>query len=54
MQEITQCMKCKNHINKDKCKAFPKGIPKDIFFDEIEHDHKLPNQIGDYVYELKE
>ena len=55
---LSQCFKCKYYniydIEKHSCKAFPKGIPDNVLYNEIEHDHKLPNQTDDYVYELKE
>jgi len=55
---LSQCFKCKYYNKYDNyefsCKAFPEGIPEKVFDNTIEHDHKLPNQTGDYVYELKE
>ena len=52
-----QCIFCKNwigkvkNINKPTCKAFPKGIPKNIISDKIKHDHKIIGQTGDYIFE---
>ena len=55
MQFISRCLDCKNFINDKKftCKAFPKGIPKNILFNKIKHGYKLPGQTGDYIFEEK-
>ena len=55
MQFISRCLDCKHFINDKKftCKAFPKGIPKDVLFNEKIHDHKLSSQTGDYIFEDK-
>lgn len=54
---LTQCFLCKhyNRYDNDKhsCKAFPKRIPKKVFENIIEHDHKINGQIGDYIFESK-
>lgn len=33
-----------------KCKAFPDGIPDDIWFRGLEHDKVMPGQVGDFVH----
>lgn len=33
-----------------KCKAFPDGIPDDIWFRGLEHDKVMPGQVGDFRY----
>ncbi len=46
MLVFTQCLKCK-HFNGDwTCSAFPKGIPKDISTNRIDHNHPHPNDNG--------
>ena len=54
---LPQCFDCKyyNRYDNDKhsCKAFPKGIPEKVFKNIIKHDHKLPSQTGDYIFEEK-
>jgi hypothetical protein len=49
-----KCMDCE-HLNRLNaigitCKAFPKGIPKNIIVPQIEHDRVLKGQVGDYVF----
>ena len=46
MIEFTQCTSCKHYkyikeIDKDVCPAFPDGIPEDVMWGEIKHDHPL-------------
>jgi hypothetical protein len=43
---FSQCMDCKNFIEENNegeffCKAYPKGIPKDIFWNKIMHDMNI-------------
>ncbi len=37
-----------------KCRAFPKGIPTDIYLWKIPHTKILSGQEGDFVFERKE
>jgi len=49
------CLDCKNVDNKFlTCKAFPNGIPRDIFLNKIKHDHIIKGQTGKYLFESKE
>lgn len=53
MAEDYSCRYCK-HINKENwvgCKAFPR-IPLNILDGSVKHSKVLPNQEGDFVYEL--
>jgi hypothetical protein len=52
MLTFPDCLYCKNLIGDNKfiCKAFTKGIPKDILFGKIEHNKVLEGQTGDYVF----
>ena len=56
MTKVPLCVfYCKHYIKKQKCKAFPKGIPDNIF-DELyksKHTRVLPNQEGEYIDEKK-
>jgi hypothetical protein len=48
---------CK-HFYQDKdgftCRAFPKGIPKEIIDGKIEHDVIIKGQVGNFVFEERE
>lgn len=50
------CGNCKHlYLNgKRRCKAFPKGIPRDILDGEFDHTEKYPDQDNDIVFESKE
>ena len=50
------CFDCKHFIDNINftCKAFPKGIPRDIILDEIKHNHRIEGQTSDYVFEPEE
>ena len=41
MIKISKCLSCKNYIvsndMSDKCKAFPDGIPLEVFREEVDH-----------------
>lgn len=43
MQIIPQCANCVHLLKEGKCKAFPKGIPDEIFINGT-HDHNYPFQ----------
>lgn len=36
---------------KDRCLAYPKGVPDDIFLKGTEHDYARPDQEGHFVFE---
>lgn len=48
----TLCLKCKHHTFGNKCEAFPKKIPDEIF-SEGTNDHKKPlkGQKNNIVFE---
>ena len=41
MIKVSKCLKCKNYIERDDmldcCKAYPNGIPLEIFREEVDH-----------------
>lgn len=47
---FSQCLDCINfnfeNKNKNTCKAFPEGIPDDIFWNKITHNKDLGNDNG--------
>ena len=52
---ISKCFNCKNKTNlytsTPTCKAFPNGIPDEIYFGENDHSKPLPNQKNDITFE---
>lgn len=55
MVVFSQCIDCKNYIGKidDKlfiCKAFPEGIPTDVFWNKIPHTEHIEGDNG-YLFE---
>jgi putative membrane protein len=49
------CLNCKNIDDEVlTCKAFPKGIPKNILLDKIKHKQIIKGQTGEYVFEPKD
>jgi hypothetical protein len=52
--EVLEAPQCASCIHKDEgdmlCKAFPFGIPSEVYENIILHDHLLAEQIGDYIY----
>lgn len=54
MVQFPQCMDCKNFIEKKddvfRCKAYPEGIPMDIFWNKISHEQNIEGDRG-YRYE---
>jgi len=46
------CVHLKDLGKKRKCKAFPKGIPMDIWMGENEHTEKHPAQKNDIVFKI--
>ena len=47
------CYLCKHYLEENKCKAFPKGIPKKLLLSPYWHIALLPQQQGDFVFELR-
>lgn len=57
MVNFPQCLDCKNFIDKNEkgvfiCKAFPDGIPDDVFWNNIWHDEHIDGDNG-YRFEDK-
>jgi len=49
-----QCLACK-HLGKPlTCKAFPKGIPKNILDGKVDHSEPIEDQDNDIVFEKRE
>lgn len=48
-----QCLACKHLGEPLTCKAFPKGIPKEILDGKIDHSKPIPDQSNDIVFERK-
>jgi len=53
---IPFCMICKNYKERQKCEAFPDGIPEEIFINisKPKHTEVIDGQIGNYIYEERE
>jgi hypothetical protein len=55
MLKSSACLYCKNFVNDKKftCKAFPKGIPREIYFNELINPHpsEMKNQTGKFIFE---
>lgn len=47
------CFSCRNYKDENTCKAFPKGIPEEIFNGKKEHTEPIKGQTGDFVFERK-
>lgn len=52
---FSQCLDCKNFIEKTEngtfiCKAFPNGIPEDVFWNKIYHTENIDGDNG-FKYE---
>ncbi len=53
-----QCLDCKNYIGPSEkkgiyiCKAFPDGIPRDVFWNRVYHTDNIPGDHG-ILYEDK-
>ncbi|MES2732876.1 MAG: hypothetical protein V4714_14070 [Bacteroidota bacterium] len=58
MTRLPMCIDCQHFADKSAtglvCKAFPKGIPDAILFDENDHSKVYPGQDGEYVFMLKD
>ena len=55
-----QCLFCKHLKNRSEpdnlpaCKAFPEGIPVEVWNNEKKHNKPIEGQTGEYVFEQKE
>lgn len=53
MNISVQCLACE-HLRKPlTCKAFPRGIPKEILSGKIDHSKPLPSQRNDIVFKRR-
>ena len=57
MVVFSQCLDCKNFIEKNRdgvfiCKAFPNGIPDEVFWNEVNHTENIDGDNG-FKYEDK-
>lgn len=50
----TQCLECMRYEKDWKCDAFPKGIPKEIYTGEHDHNNAYPGDKGIRFKSLKE
>jgi hypothetical protein len=41
-----KCFKCKHFLSKQLCKAFPNGIPKEIYFEKRDHTEPFEGDNG--------
>ena len=51
MIKMFKCLTCQHYIVEDvmywpKCKAFPEGIPLEIFREEVNHEKPYPGDNG--------
>jgi len=46
----TQCIFCLHHIGDFRCKAFPNGIPRELFVGKRNHNRPYP---GDHGFRFK-
>lgn len=51
MVRFSQCVECKHYLGEkengtDYCKAFPEGIPSDVFWSKIIHDKPIEGDHG--------
>jgi len=44
--ELNDCLSCKYFIGKNKCNAFPLGIPEEIIMMEVSHRKPYPGDNG--------
>jgi len=54
---LSKCFDCKYYNRYDNkklsCKAYPEGIPENIFNNTIEHNKVLEGQTKEYIFEEK-
>lgn len=51
MVQFSQCIDCANYLGKNEkgfhfCRAFPTGIPADVFWNEISHKEEVKGDNG--------
>jgi hypothetical protein len=51
---FSRCTTCRYYLEDGRCKAFPNGIPKEILFDNKEHNEVREDQEGGYVFVVAE
>jgi len=49
----TPCVACKHYKGRGVCRAFPKGIPKEIFTGLSSHTLPIKGQKGKFVFEAR-
>jgi len=63
MPKAMQCGKCKHRPKRSRskgqknitwCSAYPNGIPRELFIEEVIHNKVLEGQVGTYIYEPAE
>lgn len=54
LQKYPLCTSCLHYKEPWTCKAYPGGIPHDIFSEEALHDRVYNDQTGDFVYTFNE
>lgn len=58
MVRFSQCIECKHYLGKKEndiryCKAFPDGIPSDVFLSKVIHDKPIEGDHGILYEEVK-
>lgn len=49
-----KCISCKHYnLETGTCKAFPKEIPDEIYYNSVDHTEPIPNQGNNIVFEPK-
>ena len=56
MQILSQCIQCKNFKNNGgyTCKAFTKGIPDEVVFNDIGHIVPIQGQENDIIFQPRQ
>jgi len=54
MSRVFKCGLCKHRKRSQEkgayCGAFPYGIPRHVYFEDLLHYHKIEGQVGDFVF----
>jgi hypothetical protein len=53
-QDDLICNKCSHYLKNKICKAFPDGIPDEIYYGWIVHSEISRLQQGDFIFEKRE
>jgi hypothetical protein len=48
-----QCATCEFFIEEQRCQAFPELIPEEFYTSEVDHDHPVEGQVGNYVWKKR-